>query len=133
MGSLGSVDAHRVIIHSTERPARFTRGFRLHIFGGLFLNTRILVVLPENHPIGHSIAAQIADAVDCSVFTAYGIRAALSLIAREKPDIAIFEDQFATVEGRHISELIAPISPETEVVFVNVTRFIARDTAAGSE
>lgn len=97
------------------------------------MNTRVVVVLPENSPDSHSIAAQIADAIDCSVFTARGIRAALSLIAREKPEIAIFEEQFTYIEGRPATDLIGPISPATQVVFVNMTGHKSAGTTAAGE
>lgn len=92
---------------------------------------RVVVVLPEDHPAPNLIAAQLADAIACSIATARGIRAGLSLITRERPHIAILEQQFAFVEGRPIHSLIALISPETAIVFVQDEGRAADSTAAG--
>lgn len=92
---------------------------------------RVVVVLAEDHPDPNSIAAQLADAIACSIGTARGIRAGLSLISREKPHVAILEEQFAFVEGRPIRDLIEPISPHTEIVYVHASGTAADGTAAG--
>lgn len=102
-------------------------------WGDRLLKTRVVIVLPESHGGGHSIAGQIADAIDCAVFTARGIRSGISLIAREKPEFAIFEQQLATVEGRPVIDVVAHISPSTHVVFIDTQRWqvAAEGTAAG--
>lgn len=93
------------------------------------MDTRIVVVFHDSHADGNHVAAQIAHNIACQVFIAYGIRAALSLIGRERPEIAIFDERLAFVESRPLRELIQDISPATEAVLIKV---VHESNAAGT-